>query len=422
MRRIGIPHRKGWLQRVKDIGVNTKVSPTNPQWCEEANVPHYYEMAASEKYLLDLATNVVAGKIQETLEWLLGKDSPITYAEKAMWLGGRLGMNMNEQNLVTKSWQSKESSVASLYNFVMVSGTPKLVEISSNPYKHILAASLGQWDWYLDGSADIAFDIGADQFNDIHDQMSHALREKAKECRSSGLVAIHNNGDKQDVETCEYILELCPEGEDGRVDSFSTDTFPAEAIGWDGDFYVDPRNEQIPLMFSMSSWFELMKSHHTPTLTKTSTKFAEPAWTLVSSNRMFLALLYQRHPECEYLTETYHSKIEARDKFPNLSFIITKQRYGELGGGLELLFRNNSGRIVDHDKKPATSKWPSPSVIYQKYHNCTTYNGYVPTFHSYHINGESAGLYITEHLRGISKSNHKTIAPHIFYPIGGNKK
>jgi glutathionylspermidine synthase len=192
--------------------------------------------------------------------------------------------------LISESWHRNE---ASLYGRLDLSfngrGPAKLLEYNADTPTSIFEAAVFQWTW-LEQAIERRIIAGhADQFNSIHEHLIEAWK-KLGEGRHLHLAGTTET--EEDAGTLAYLEDTA------RQAGLATTLIDIEDIGWrdDGSF-VDPDERAIELVFKLYPWEWMFQDAFGERLIKAPTRWIEPPWKAILSNKGILPLLWEMFPD-----------------------------------------------------------------------------------------------------------------------------
>jgi glutathionylspermidine synthase len=192
--------------------------------------------------------------------------------------------------LLHDSWHRDERS---LYGRLDMSfggrGPAKLLEYNADTPTSIFEAAVFQWTWLEQGIERHFLPAGADQFNSLHERLIDAWKKVG-----GGIPHLHLTGTLENTEDAGTLAYL---EDTARQAGFSTTLLDIEAIGWrDSGGFVDLDNREIALAFKLYPWEWMFHDAFGEKLAKASTRWIEPPWKAILSNKGMLALLWEMFP------------------------------------------------------------------------------------------------------------------------------
>jgi glutathionylspermidine synthase len=192
--------------------------------------------------------------------------------------------------LIRDSWHRDEGS---LYGRIDLSfdgrGPAKLLEYNADTPTSIYEAAVFQWTWLEQGIERHILPAGADQFNSLHDRLIEAWKKFAG---ASHLHLTGTTGNAEDAGTLAYLEDTA------RQAGLRTTLLDIEAVGWrDGSGFVDLDNRAIEMAFKLYPWEWMFHDAFGEKLAKAPTRWIEPPWKAILSNKGMLPLLWQMFPD-----------------------------------------------------------------------------------------------------------------------------
>ena len=268
MRRVDFEPRSGWQQKVEEAGLLWH-SGIQPYWNESA----FYEFAAQEIELLESATNDLAEMALAAAQHIIDTKS---YA--------KLGIPENAVALIENSWQAEPPSLYGRFDLAYDGvHQPKLLEYNADTPTSLLEAAAVQWYWLEDVFP------AADQFNSIHERLI-ARWEELTPYLPGRRIDFCSMDDLEDGMTVTYLMDTA------RQAGLASSIFPIDEIGWDGERFLGPDARPLEAVFKLYPWEWMLKEEFGPHLLAGHTRWLEPPWKMILSNKAILAVLWELFP------------------------------------------------------------------------------------------------------------------------------
>jgi len=297
--------------------------------------------------------------------------------------------------LIRDSWRRGE---ASLYGRLDLSfggsGPAKLLEYNADTPTSIFEAAVFQWTWLEQAVERHILPAGADQFNSLHERLIDAWKKIG-----SG-VHLHlagSTGNAEDAATLAYLEDTA------RQAGLATTPLDIEAIGWrnDGNF-VDLDNRPIELAFKLYPWEWMFHDAFGAKLASASTRWIEPPWKAILSNKGMLALLWEMFPGHPNLLPAFF------EDDPNAARLgatfVRKPLYSREGANIALI---RAGETVAEQQGP----YGAEGFIRQALAPLPNFSGQYPVLGSWLIDHAPGGLSIREDENPIT-GNSSRFLPH----------
>jgi glutathionylspermidine synthase len=285
MQRIACPERDDWRTTAVETGFDFHTIDGERYWDERG----YYAFTLDEiERQIEAPTAEIDAMCLELVGRAIDDESYLRRLKipEAFW------------PLISESWHRDE---ASLYGRLDLSfdgrGPAKLLEYNADTPTSIFEASVFQWTWLEQAAERQIIPAAADQFNSIHDRLIEAWK-KLGAGRHLHLAGTTEN--TEDAGTLAYLEDTA--GQAG----LATTLIDIEDIGLreDGRF-VDLENREIELAFKLYPWEWMFQDAFGEQLAKAPTRWIEPPWKAILSNKGILPLLWQMFPGHPNLLPAY---------------------------------------------------------------------------------------------------------------------
>jgi glutathionylspermidine synthase len=200
--------------------------------------------------------------------------------------------------LISESWHRDE---ASLYGRLDLRfdghGPAKLLEYNADTPTSIFEAAVFQWTWLEQTIERRIIPSHADQFNSIHERLIEAWK-KLGEGRHLHLAGTTEN--IEDAGTLAYLEDTA------RQAGLATTLIDVEDIGWRDDIgFVDLDDRSMELVFKLYPWEWMFHDAFGERLAQAPTRWVEPPWKAILSNKGILPLLWEMFPDHPNLLPAY---------------------------------------------------------------------------------------------------------------------
>jgi glutathionylspermidine synthase len=297
--------------------------------------------------------------------------------------------------LIRDSWHRDE---ASLYGRLDLSfgghGPAKLLEYNADTPTSIFEAAVFQWTWLEQGIERHILPPDADQFNSLHERLIDAWKKLGS---GSHLHLTGTIGNPEDAGTLAY-LEDC-----ARQAGLETTLLDIEAIGWrDGGGFVDLDNREIALAFKLYPWEWMFRDAFGEKLATAPTRWIEPPWKAILSNKGMLALLWEMFPDHPNLLPAFF------EDDPNAARLgasfVRKPLFSREGANIALV---REGVTIAEQQGP----YGAEGFIRQALAPLPNFSNQYPVLGSWLINHTPCGLSIREDENPIT-GNTSRFLPH----------
>ena len=276
MQRIACPERDDWRSTAEAAGFDFHTIDGERYWDERA----YYAFSLDEiERQIEAPSAEIDAMCLELVGHAIDDESCLRRLKipEAFW------------PLISESWYRDEASLYGRLDLCFDGqGAAKLLEYNADTPTSIFEAAVFQWTWLEQAIERRIIPAGADQFNSIHERLIEAWK-KLGEGRFLHLTG--TTGNAEDAGTLAYLEDTA------RQAGLATALIDIEDIGLreDGSF-VDLDNRAIDLAFKLYPWEWMFRDAFGARLAAAPTRWIEPPWKAVLSNKGILPLLWEMFP------------------------------------------------------------------------------------------------------------------------------
>lgn len=284
MERREAERRPDWQRRVEEVGFPIHTAEA-PYWDESA----CWDFTTGDVELLERATAELHGMVLAAVGHVLETGR---YWE-------RLSIPREMVPLIARSWEGVDGDGdPSIYGRMDLAwdgvGTPRLLEYNADTPTGLVEAAVVQWHWLQD------VDPAADQWNSLHERLVEGWKELAP-WLPVGPLHFACLGVPEDVLTTTYLQDTAAQG------GLRTSFVEMQAIGWDDGkrAFVDGDGVEMRACFKLYPWEWMARETFGAMLPRAHTRWIEPAWKMVASNKGILAVLWELYPGHENLLPAF---------------------------------------------------------------------------------------------------------------------
>jgi glutathionylspermidine synthase len=382
MRRIPCSERDDWRATAERAGFSFHTIDGERYWDERA----YYAFTLDQ---IERAIETPTGEIHAMCLELVGRT-----IDDERYLR-RLKIPDAFWPLIAESWRRNEGS---LYGRLDLSfdgrGAAKLLEYNADTPTSIFEAAVFQWTWLKHAIERSIIPKQADQYNSIHERLIDAWKKLA----SGGHLHLAGmTGSAEDAATLAYLEDTAAQA------GLATTLLDIEDIGLaeDGRF-VDLDNRTIELAFKLYPWEWMFNDAFGARLASAPTRWIEPPWKAILSNKGILPLLWEMFPNHPNLLPAYF------EDDPNAqalgSSFVRKPIYSREGANVALV---SAGTTMVEQEGP----YGAEGFIRQALAPLPNFSGRYPVIGSWLIDRTPCGLSIREDESPIT-GNTSRFLPH----------
>jgi glutathionylspermidine synthase len=382
MQRLACPERDDWRMTAEQAGFEFHTIDGERYWDERA----CYAFTLEE---IERQIEAPTGEIDAMCLELVGRaidDENILRRLKipeAFW------------PLISQSWHRDE---ASLYGRIDLSfdghGPAKLLEYNADTPTSIFEAAVFQWTWLEQVIERGILTPHADQFNSIHERLIEAWK-KIGAGRYLHLTGTTENA--EDAGTLAYLEDTA------RQAGLKTTLIDIADIGLrDDGRFVDLEHRPIELAFKLYPWEWMFHDEFGARLAEAPTRWIEPPWKTILSNKGILPLLWQMFPDHPNLLPAYFEGDPHAEKL-GASF-VRKPLYSREGANVALI---RDGVTLVQQEGP----YGAEGFIRQALAPMPNFSGQYPVLGSWLVDHAPCGLSIREDENPIT-GNTSRFLPH----------
>ncbi len=382
MRRIACPERDDWRATADACGFDFHTIDGERYWDERA----YYAFTLDE---IERQIETPTGEIDAMCLELVGRaiaDEKYLRALKipeAYW------------PLISDSWHRDELSLYGRLDLSFDGRSPaKLLEYNADTPTSIFEAAVFQWTWLEQAIERQIIPPRADQFNSIHERLIEAWKKLSHGCHLH-LAGMTDN--TEDAGTLAYLEDTA------RQAGLPTTVLDIEQIGLrDDGRFVDLDDRPIELSFKLYPWEWMFHDAFGANLAKAPTRWIEPPWKAILSNKGMLPLLWQMFPGHPNLLPAFFDDDPAAAQLG--ASYVRKPLYSREGANVALI---SQGVTLVEQEGP----YGSEGFIRQGLAPLPDFSGQYPVLGSWLVDHTPCGLSIREDENPIT-GNTSRFLPH----------
>ncbi len=285
MQRIVCPERDDWRATAESAGFDFHTIDGERYWDERA----YYAFTLDEiERRIEQPTSEIDAMCLELVGHAVDDEKYLRRLKipEAFW------------PLISESWYRDDGSLYGRLDLSFDGRSPaKLLEYNADTPTSIFEAAVFQWTWLEQAIERHIIPKRADQFNSIHERLIDAWK-KLGDAHHLHLAGMTENA--EDAGTLAYLQDAASQA------GLATTLIDIEDIGLrdDGKF-VDLDDRLIELAFKLYPWEWMFHDAFGARLATASTRWIEPPWKAILSNKGILPLLWEMFPNHPNLLPAY---------------------------------------------------------------------------------------------------------------------
>jgi len=298
--------------------------------------------------------------------------------------------------LLSQSWEHDELSLYGRLDLCFDGHSPaKLLEYNADTPTSIFEGAVFQWTWLEQAIERQIIPSRADQFNSIHERLIETWRKLGG---GRHLHLTGTTGNAEDAGTLAYLEDTA------RQAGLATTMIDIEDIGWrdDAGGFVDLDNRDIELAFKLYPWEWMFHDAFGAKLESAPTRWIEPPWKAILSNKGILPLLWEMFPGHPNLLPAYFEDDPQAGQL-GTSF-VRKPLYSREGANVTLV---SGGATLVEQEGP----YGAEGFIRQALSPLPNFLGQHPVLGSWLVDHTPCGLSIREDENPIT-GNSSRFLPH----------
>ena len=276
MQRITCSERDDWRATAESAGFDFHTIDGERYWDERA----YYAFSLDE---IERQIEAPTAEIDAMCLEFVGKA-----IEDEQYLQ-RLKIPQAYWQLISDSWHAGEPSLYGRLDLCYDGRNPaKLLEYNADTPTSVFESAVFQWTWLEQAIERNIIPRRADQYNSIHERLIEAWK------KIGGTTHLHLAGMMESTEDSGTLAYL---EDTARQAGLSTTLLDIEDIGLsDDNRFVDLDNRPIELVFKLYPWEWMFHDEFGARIAKAPTRWIEPPWKAILSNKALLPLLWEMFP------------------------------------------------------------------------------------------------------------------------------
>lgn len=382
MQRIACPERDDWRQTAEACGFDFHTIDGERYWDERA----YYAFTLEE---IERQIEAPTAEIDAMCLELIGR---AIRDERHL---RRLQIPEAHWPLIAESWQRDDKSLYGRLDLAFTGDGPaKLLEYNADTPTSIFESAVFQWTWLEQAIERQIIPRVADQYNSIHERLIEAWKTFGTDRH---LHLTGTTGSEEDLGTLAYL-------EDTAIQAgFTTTIIDIEEIGWrDEGGFVDLEGRDIALAFKLYPWEWMFGDEFGFKIAEAKTRWIEPPWKAILSNKGILPLLWEMFPGHPNLLPAYFEDDPGAREL-GASF-VRKPLYSREGANVTLI--SEGVAFAQHE-----GPYGGEGFVRQGFANLRSFSQQYPVLGSWLVDHTPCGLSIREDESPIT-GNTSRFLPH----------
>jgi len=301
---------------------------------------------------------------------------------------------------IAASWKRGDPSLYGRFDLSYDGqGPAKLLEYNADTPTSVFETAVFQWQWLEDAKAHLITPNDADQYNSVHEQLIAGWKEIGQtEAGKAGHLHLAGALDSaEDAGTIAYMEDTA------RQAGLTTTALAMDAIGRNPKgVFVDQADKPISLMFKLYPWEWMFREQFGTSLAGSPTRWLEPPWKAILSNKGILPLLWAMFPRHQNLLPAYFDDDPKAAELGNS--YVRKPLYSREGANVAIMV---GGEAIDQDAGP----YGEEGFVRQAVATLPRFDGNYAALGSWIAAGKPCGLSVREDSSPITKNTSRFL-PH----------
>jgi glutathionylspermidine synthase len=382
MRRTACTERDDWQATAAAVGFDFHSDGGERYWDERA----YYAFTLDEiERQIEAPTGEIHAMCVELVTRAVGDERMLRLLKipEAFW------------TLIAASWQRRDPSLYGRLDLRFDGkGPAKLLEYNADTPTSLFEAAVFQWTWLEQAMVRQIIPKHADQFNSLHERLIETWKSVVGDRHLHLAGALQS---AEDAGTLYYLADVA------RQAGLTTTMVDIAEIGLCGDGrFVDLDDRPIELAFKLYPWEWMFRENFGASLKGAATRWIEPPWKAILSNKGILPLLWAMFPRHPNLLPAYFDDDDAAASLG--ASYVRKPLYSREGANITLV---SAGSPIDQQPGP----YGAEGFVRQALAPLPEFSGQYPVLGSWIVDGEPCGLSIREDDNPIT-GNMSRFVPH----------
>jgi glutathionylspermidine synthase len=391
MRRLAIEPRADWKAEAARLGGDFLSEGGDSFWTEDA----CYAFTLQEiEEAIEAPTQELLSMCYAAVEHVVGRPDLLR----------KLAIPESVWDYLRRSWQRQDRDLYGRFDLRFDGTAPaKLYEFNADTPTSLFEAAVFQWHWLEQGIEHGRLPHGADQFNSIHDRLIEAFAGFGFGKAPLHVACVRDNA--EDRGTVDYLAECA------RQAGVSTEFIFIEEIGVTADGrFTDLADRAILNLFKLYPWEWMVSEAFGRHLPGDRTRFIEPVWKMVLSNKGLLPILWEMFPGHPNLLPAFFEGDPRAQALAGNH--VRKPLHGREGGNIEIVRRGPATGGLGTDDLRREGPYGGEGYVVQSLCELPDFDGNRPVIGSWVVAGQACGMGIREERAAIT-SNGARFVPHV---------
>lgn len=299
---------------------------------------------------------------------------------------------------VRLSWQRRDPSLYSRLDFSYDGTSPaKLLENNADTPTSLYETGFWQWLWLEEQIGSGALHAQSDQFNSLQEKLIARFAELHRRQPGTPLHVACCHDSAEDRGTVQYLMDCAVQA------GVNTTFLAMDDIGINADGQLtDLEDQHIQWLFKLYPWEFMLRETFGQSIPLSRTRFLEPLWKCVLSNKALLPLLWEMFPGHPNLLPAYFCD---DPRAATLTHFVRKPLFSREGANIALV---RNGVTIESEAGP----YGAEGHIVQALQPLPDFGGRYPLVGSWLVHDQAAGISVREDDSLITRNSSRFL-PHI---------
>ena len=386
MLRIPIQERANWQTRAEEFGFKFHTMYGEKYWDETA----YYQFTLQQiEQGIEAPTEAIHQMCLEVVSKVIQDDE----------LMRRFCLPESSWDFIRQSWLNGDPSLYSRLDLAYDGKSPaKLYENNADTPTSVYETGFWQWLWLSD-SVDVGrIQRSADQFNSLQEKLVNRFKELTYFTPGRVLHFACSKDTDEDRGTVQYLQDCADAA------GLTTDFVFIEDIGLDAaQRFTNTKDKVNDWIFKLYRWEFMFDESYGSVLGQQNTRWLEPPWKAILSNKALLPLLWKLFPNHPNLLPAYfEDELHLMDQSAG---VVKKPLFSREGANIQI---SKNGQVI----ASSDGAYGEEGFIYQAMHMLPKFGNSHALIGSWLVDDQAAGIAVREDPDPITQDMSRCL-PHV---------
>lgn len=379
--------RPDWMERCKAVGFdyyNLPSSDGSAYWSDEVG----YEFTLAQVDHLDDSTNELHAMCMDVVRDFITRGN----------YHPAYGFSDGTKSLIEKSWNRGDNHLYGRFDLAYDGKSIKMLEYNADTPTSLLEASVVQWNWV----EEVEGIPNRDQFNSIHEKLIEQWKVVGQSIAMIPRIHFvgHEDAGREDWGNLEYLMDTAVQA------GIDVSELTTAQVGWNGTSFVDLDDKPIVGCFKLYPWEHMVADQFGENVSQADTRWIEPPWKMLLSNKALLPLLWEKHKGHPLLLPAFFDD----GNLPTSGKWVRKPTLAREGANVTMI---ENGQKIQLTGSDFNTEYDKSGYVIQQWVDLPLIEGFRPIIGSWVIGDQAAGIGIREDYNVVT-GNDSHFVPHYF--------